>query len=214
MMAAMGVSIPEFDSGKRSKNKKWVVEYSDEIQQREGWEPISKTDRRVGKENKDAVVKAILGGEEETLVLVDTTPEILRTTTRPRQPLQDDDEDFTNGILHRSEFEPTSLVGAQEVVPLPPSFKDSLAANPDPFDLDPSSDSGEFSIASSVRVDLSGLGPGWMEEFSEELSVADRKAAARDRKRTFDSLGIYVPEVRPFVTFLSKVRCADALWGT
>lgn len=212
MMAAMGVSIPEFDSGKRSKNKKWVVEYSDEIEQREGWEPVSKTDRRVGRENKDAVVKAILGGEEETLVLEDTTPEMLRTTTRPRQPLQDDDEDFTNSILHRSEFEPTSLLDAQEVVT--PSFKDSLAANPNPFDLDPSSDSGDFSIASSVKVDLSGLGPGWMEEFSEELSVADRKAAARDRKRTFDSLGIYVPEVRPFVLFLRKFDVLMPCEGT
>lgn len=62
-----------------------------------------------------------------------------------------------------------------------------------PFDADVDADSTDtFSLLSGSKINLGGLGPGWMEEHSDDLTPAERKRAAADRAETLQTLGIHL----------------------
>lgn len=240
MMAAMGVDLPEFESGKRPKNRRPVVEYSNEVEAREGWEAARKAERRLDPAVKDDVVRGILGGEEE---LADEPRADVVRETRLVPERAAARASWTiggggGGIDGQVEFEPTPLVGAREVVHSDgtgASSSSSLSsfssqvpfdsippAEPSPavhhdlasvFDDIVASQQGAppaeaFSIAATTRVSLAGLGEGWMEEFAADVSPADRRAAARDRNKTFVEMGIPVPDlVRLPLRFLLSLGC-------
>lgn len=211
MLGAMGVPVPDYDSGKRPKNKRWIVEYSDEIEAREGWEAAHKPERRIDPLAKEKLIEGILAGEE------DFESVSFDTNLRQTRPVanKSGDNAASYGLL---EFEPTPLVDAREVVPPTASRASdvesaptghasspaSWAANPGMADLlgdivaeqaGLSNSSGGLELAASTKVSLAGLGEGWMEEFEADISPADRRAAARDRQRTFAQMGIPVPDL-------------------
>lgn len=204
MLGAMGVSVPEYESGKRLKNKKWVVEYSDEIEAREGWEAARKPERRIDPLAKEQLIKGILGGEED---FGHVSFEAGDTGLRQTRPVTDESGD-SSPSYGTAEFEPTPLVGAREVVPSTApgqaSSPASWASNTGMTDLlgdivaeqaGTSSPRDSLNLAATTQVSLAGLGNGWMEEFEADISPADRRAAARDRQRTFSQMGIPVPDL-------------------
>lgn len=126
------------------------------------------------------------------------------------------------------EFTPTRLEGALEIdpssyadslprsdIPRPspsnPFHTPSLWTDPTaPEDLPPSiardnfsgetawDDTSDYAIASESKVNLSGLGPGWMEDHAGLMTTGAKKVAAKDRLATFKALGISVPNLVSF----------------
>ncbi|CED82391.1 Predicted UDP-galactose transporter [Phaffia rhodozyma] len=84
---------------------------------------------------------------------------------------------------------------------LPPSFaRDSFKGD---TAMD---DTSDYSIAADSKVNLSGLGPGWMEDHTAEISAAAKRVAAKDRMTTFKALGIQVPD-------LGRPRTVEEDWA-
>lgn len=90
-----------------------------------------------------------------------------------------------------------------------PSSSAGAKAFFDAADVQGSSSSSSFDgfSVSSPSIDLSGLGPGWLESPDQEVvSPGDKRAMLKDRTATFKRLGIRVPKVRaaPLSVFSSR----------
>lgn len=80
--------------------------------------------------------------------------------------------------------------------PPPPGFPDTQP--PALFSAEDLDKMPDVSFAAPVRLDLAGLGPGWLEEVdlsTGAVSAKQRRVSAADRMKTFQRLGIKVPDL-------------------